>query len=311
MAFDVSGNFTRLRNWVADAAAGIKIVASLHDSEDDGFATAFNLAFLRDGRAPATGNFKMNTNKIGGLGQATLAGDALMWGGDAGRPSAIDLTNATNGYPIGGIAIWPTTTPPLGFILCNGQAVPRATYPKLWLIAQASIANGDTTFGPGDGATTFNVPNLTSKFPFGAGGGGTLPGITGGLAVSNITIATHVLDITEAPYHDHDFAQPPHTHPGSTIGNHTHGISIAGSSVYANTGAAFGLGGGGSYTGYSPAGLNTTDYINGGSSAANIAGDYAVTVFNGKGGNVAHGHPGSTQDTNLPPYVSVYFIIKT
>ena len=51
---------------------------------------------------------------------------------------------------------------PTGFLLCNGQAVSRTDYPQLF------DAIG-TTYGDGDGSTTFNLPNLQNKFIEGAG----------------------------------------------------------------------------------------------------------------------------------------------
>lgn len=53
-----------------------------------------------------------------------------------------------------------------GYILCNGAAVSRTTYAKLF------EAIG-TTYGTGDGSTTFNLPNLTDKFIQGSGTAGT------------------------------------------------------------------------------------------------------------------------------------------
>jgi len=50
---------------------------------------------------------------------------------------------------------------PSGFLYCNGQAVSRSTYARLF----ASIS---TTFGSGDGSTTFNVPNFKGAFLRGA-----------------------------------------------------------------------------------------------------------------------------------------------
>ena len=50
---------------------------------------------------------------------------------------------------------------PSGFLYCNGQAVSRSTYARLF----ASIS---TTFGVGDGSTTFNVPNFKGAFLRGA-----------------------------------------------------------------------------------------------------------------------------------------------
>jgi microcystin-dependent protein len=49
---------------------------------------------------------------------------------------------------------------PAGCLLCDGSAVPRATYPQLF----GTIG---TTYGVGDGSTTFNLPNFTNAFPRG------------------------------------------------------------------------------------------------------------------------------------------------
>jgi microcystin-dependent protein len=48
---------------------------------------------------------------------------------------------------------WPTDTPPSGFLLCNGDAVSRTTYANLFGVI-------GTTFGAGNGSTTFNLPDL-------------------------------------------------------------------------------------------------------------------------------------------------------
>lgn len=54
--------------------------------------------------------------------------------------------------PYFGIAA-PNTT----FLLCNGQAISRTTYAELFTLI-------GTTFGVGDGSTTFNIPNTKGKF---------------------------------------------------------------------------------------------------------------------------------------------------
>jgi microcystin-dependent protein len=68
-----------------------------------------------------------------------------------------------NGSPTGGLMMWPTASPPTGWLLCNGQAVSRATYSVLFAIL-------GTAFGVGDNSTTFNLPNYTNRIPVGAGG---------------------------------------------------------------------------------------------------------------------------------------------
>lgn len=52
---------------------------------------------------------------------------------------------------------------PTGFLLCDGSAVSRTTYADLFALIS-------TTYGSGDGSTTFNVPNLKGRFPLGYAG---------------------------------------------------------------------------------------------------------------------------------------------
>ena len=67
MPFNGSGVFQRVRNWVADAAAGIKIRADYHDAEDDGFAAGLSNCITKDGQTIVTQNIPMNSKRITGL----------------------------------------------------------------------------------------------------------------------------------------------------------------------------------------------------------------------------------------------------
>lgn len=58
--------------------------------------------------------------------------------------------------PSGSIQIWPTSTAPNGFLLCDGSAVSRTTYASLFDVL-------GETYGVGDGSTTFNVPDLVGR----------------------------------------------------------------------------------------------------------------------------------------------------
>jgi hypothetical protein len=62
--FNGAGMFVRLRNWVEDAAAGVKIRADYHDVEDDNFATGISQCIARDGQSTITGNIPMNSKRI-------------------------------------------------------------------------------------------------------------------------------------------------------------------------------------------------------------------------------------------------------
>lgn len=108
------------------------------------------------------------------------------------------------------------STAPDGFLLCDGAAVSRATYAALFGVI-------GTTYGAGDGSTTFNVPDLRGRACVGkdnmggtaanrltaAGGGvtGTTLGATGGTE-------THALTTAQMPAHTHanTLTDPGHTH---------------------------------------------------------------------------------------------------
>lgn len=64
--------------------------------------------------------------------------------------------------PIGTIQAYGGTTAPTGWLLCQGQAVSRTTYADLFAVI-------GTSFGEGDGTTTFNIPDLRGEFLRGAG----------------------------------------------------------------------------------------------------------------------------------------------
>jgi microcystin-dependent protein len=62
-----------------------------------------------------------------------------------------------DGLLLGMITTFPQTTEPTGWLKCNGQAVSRTTYASLF-------AKVGTTYGVGNGSTTFNVPDLRGEF---------------------------------------------------------------------------------------------------------------------------------------------------
>lgn len=68
------------------------------------------------------------------------------------------------GGSVGDIKMTAYATPDSGWALCNGQALSRATYSALF-------AKIGTTYGVGDGSTTFNVPQTENRFIQGAGTG--------------------------------------------------------------------------------------------------------------------------------------------
>lgn len=94
--------------------------------------------------------------------------------------SANQATNETiniDALPIGSYIQFAGSRAPAGFLVCNGGAISRTTYSKLFAVI-------GTTYGGGDGWSTFNLPNLTDRFlqgntTVGAVRNAGLPNITG------------------------------------------------------------------------------------------------------------------------------------
>lgn len=93
------------------------------------------------------------------------------------------------GLPIGMPQHWPYSTIPSGFVVLNGQAISRTTYAEYFLLC-------GTTFGAGDGITTFNVPDYQGRVPMGASGAYAV-GSTGGFAEHTLTLAQLPTDHTD------------------------------------------------------------------------------------------------------------------
>lgn len=63
-----------------------------------------------------------------------------------------------NQMPVGSVAMWLRNAPPAGWLELNGSTVSRTTFPALFAL-------WGTTFGAGDGSTTFGLPDARGEFP--------------------------------------------------------------------------------------------------------------------------------------------------
>ena len=88
------------------------------------------------------------------------------------------------GIPTATIVPWSSASVPSGFLECDGTAVSRSTYSALFAIV-------GTTYGAGNGSTTFNVPDLADNVPVGKSPGKALAS-TGGANTVEVTAAGNV-----------------------------------------------------------------------------------------------------------------------
>ena len=70
------------------------------------------------------------------------------------------MSSASSGIPAGILVQFAGSTAPDGWLICDGSAVSRTTYSSLF----DAIA---TTYGLGDGSSTFNLPDLRGRMPLG------------------------------------------------------------------------------------------------------------------------------------------------
>jgi hypothetical protein len=76
MPFDGAGVFLRLRSWIADATAGVKIRADFHDDEDNNLAAGLSQCIVKDGQSTITQNIPFNSKRVTALADPVDPQDA-------------------------------------------------------------------------------------------------------------------------------------------------------------------------------------------------------------------------------------------
>jgi len=185
-----------------------------------------------------TGKLKVPSN---GIGSNELSSDASV---DANR--SVDTDHIKDGsvtaakldsaavsvlMPTASLMPYAGSAAPTGYLLCDGAAISRTTYSDLFGIV-------GTTYGVGDGSTTFNIPDLRGRVIAGQDDMGgtsanrltnpssTINGIDGDTLGNTGGSETHTLTISQMPAHDHG---------GGTVGtNHISDVSGGGGRTHPN-----------------------------------------------------------------------------
>jgi microcystin-dependent protein len=219
--------------------------------------------------------------------------------GDAGKVllgdgSWADLGTGTVGETVPSAVVLPFagSVAPSGFLMCDGAAVSRTTYSALFALI-------GTTYGVGDGSSTFNVPDIQGRMVVGKG---THPevdtlGENDGLPVGNRT-----------PRHNSTLSGAL-SYTQGVLPNHYHSHSLA-------AGAASGPGGGSAVRAVTAAVANTDSPSY--DIATQVSGgvnDVSLNAGASVGGSVGLGSlavgPGGTRPTDAPATIVLNHIIKT
>ena len=178
--------------------------------------------------------------------------------------------------PAGIVMPFAGSVAPEGYLLCDGSAVSRSTYSELF------TAIG-TTYGAGDGSTTFNVPDLSGRVVLGVSQSHAL-GTSGGEAA-------HTLTENELPAHTHTV--PSHGHEND-ISAKTPVLSHGGGNVINGTTTA------------------TASVATNAAVSAHAAADCTMSGAVTNCSALTSGSAGlSASHSNMQPYLAMSYIIST
>lgn len=144
----------------------------------------------------------------------TMTGAITLSGDPSSNLHAAPKQYVDNYTPAGAIIAFGATSAPSGWLPCDGSAVSRTTYARLF----AAIG---TTWGSGDGSATFNVPDLRGYFLRGSG--------TNGDGSSGPSLGVKQSDDFKS--HTHTATQASHTHTVSSATS-TGGTDLQGGTGY-------------------------------------------------------------------------------
>lgn len=188
-------------------SAAAPTITPLGDADTGIYSPGANQLALAVGGAQAVA---INADKSVALAGAASVAGALAVTGNTTVGGVLNVTGeafaASLGF-VGEVRMWAGAGDPNTYwLVCDGRAVSRTTYAVLYSIV-------GTTYGVGDGVTTFNLPNTAERVIVGKSGSKTLitqydATVLGG----TFGEGTHALTTAELATHSHGITDPGHTH---------------------------------------------------------------------------------------------------
>ncbi|MBF0386645.1 MAG: tail fiber protein [Candidatus Omnitrophica bacterium] len=144
-------------------------------------------------------------NEVAGVLLGTLPMSALNAGSVVSGVTVPGIDTAN--LPVGAVMAWPVMDIPAGWLVCDGRRVDRREHAELFALLGVN-------YGAGDGATTFNIPDLRGRAVVGLDNmGGSVANVIMGSWARKIGEKwgeeTHVLTTMEMPSHTHPYLETP------------------------------------------------------------------------------------------------------
>lgn len=170
-----------------------------------------------------------------GLTQPEVGASRDSWGSKWNNNATILDQFVARAMPIGAILDYAGTTPPSGWLVADGRAISRTTYSNLFSVL-------GTTWGAGDGSTTFNLPSLNGRSTVGPGTVvdqiGTSTTFT--LAQQFGMVYNYIAQTHLPAYNLVTDAQGTHSHSGATVSAGPWGVVTDAQGQHSHTGATAG-----------------------------------------------------------------------
>ena len=193
-----------------------------------------------------------------GITSTQLATDAVITAKiQDGAVTAAKLDSAAVSVlmPSGSLMPYAGSSAPTGYLLCDGAAISRTTFSALFALV-------GTTYGSGDGSSTFNIPDLRGRViagqdDMGGVSANRLTGLSGGVDGDILGgsggAETHTLSIAQMPAHTHGLSTATgNNNQTGVAGNAPKGTDLGSPTVGTYSGGAISTGGGGAHNNVQP-----------------------------------------------------------